>query len=267
MRFLDGLDSDLKQSLLAQLRNLWTHSSTAIEGNVLTLSDVAFVIEEGLTVSGKPLKDHEEVIGHARGIEFIYELLKPERAITTEDLFSLHKIIQTEKIADIYHPVGDWKSEPNGTYAVTPEGKQVFINYAKPDDVPPLMETCLNQLNAQLSTATTEKEVLDAYVGLHVSFVRIHPFCDGNGRVARLIANLPVLKAGFPPITIPQTKRKEYIEYLAHYELAVGQIDATQSLLPQEERLAAFHDFIQECWQASLYLVAAAHEEQEKRKA
>ena len=64
MEFLKNLDSDLKSALKAQLRDLWTHTSTAIEGNTLTLGETKFVIEEGLTVSGKPLKDHHEVVGH-----------------------------------------------------------------------------------------------------------------------------------------------------------------------------------------------------------
>jgi len=61
-----GLDPDLRTALLAQIRDLWTHGSTAIKGNSLTLGETKFVIEEGLTVSGKPLKDHQEVIGQAR---------------------------------------------------------------------------------------------------------------------------------------------------------------------------------------------------------
>jgi len=119
MKYLEGLDNDVKQNLLAQLRNLWTHTSTAIEGNTLTLGETAFVIEEGLTVSGKPLKDHEEVVGHAKAIDLIYELVQQSKEIVEQGLFKLHKAIQTERIADIYKPVGAWKVEPNGTVAVT----------------------------------------------------------------------------------------------------------------------------------------------------
>ena len=72
--FLQNLDNDIRDALLIQLRNLWTHTSTAIEGNTLTLGETAFVLEEGLTISGKPLKDHEEVVGHARAIDLIYDL-------------------------------------------------------------------------------------------------------------------------------------------------------------------------------------------------
>ena len=74
--FLQNLDNDIRDALLAQLRNLWTHTSAAIEGNTLTLGETAFVLEEGLTISGKPLKDHEEVVGHARAIDLVYDLIK-----------------------------------------------------------------------------------------------------------------------------------------------------------------------------------------------
>jgi Fic family protein len=76
---LENLDKDLQHALLTQLRNLWTHTSTAIEGNTLTLGETAFVLSEGLTVSGKPLKDHEEVVGHARAIDLVYGLINKMR--------------------------------------------------------------------------------------------------------------------------------------------------------------------------------------------
>ena len=121
--FLKGLDKDIQQTLLNQLRDLWTHTSTAIEGNSLSLGDTKFILEEGLTVSGKPIKDHQEVIGHAKAIELVYSMIG--RDITDNDFFDLHKAIQTEKISDIYKPFGAWKVEPNGTYSVDEYGNQV----------------------------------------------------------------------------------------------------------------------------------------------
>ena len=92
MLFFNGLDPDLKDSLKSQLRDLWTHMSTAIEGNTLTLGETRCVIEDGLTVPGKPLTAHNEVIGHARAIDLIYELVKAEQ-LTEGDLFNLHRTI------------------------------------------------------------------------------------------------------------------------------------------------------------------------------
>ena len=114
--FLKGLDKDIQSSLISQLRDLWTHTSTSLEGNTLSLGETKFVIEEGLTVSGKPLKDHQQVIGHARAIDILYDLI--DQDITEESLFNLHKAIQTEVVSDIYKPQGAWKNESNGTYAV-----------------------------------------------------------------------------------------------------------------------------------------------------
>lgn len=263
--FLDGLDRDIRDALIARLRNLWTHTSTAIEGNTLTLGETAFVIEEGLTISGKPLKEHQEVVGHARAIEIIYDLVRRASPIIEQDLFALHRAVQTESVVDIMRPVGAWKREPNGTYFVTNEEKQVFIEYAAPEDVPGLMAQWLETLNTLLEKALSRDEALAAYVSLHVAFVRIHPFFDGNGRMARLAANLPVLKSGFPPVIIPKEKRREYIRFLAEYEFAVGQAKAGGPLLPDEDLLRGFTAFCNESWQQSMELVEQARREQGKR--
>ena len=96
MRFLEGLSEDIKKNLLEQLRVLWTHASTAIEGNTLTLGETAFVLSEGLTISGKPLKDHRDIEGHARAIDLLYGLLNKDE-ITTADLFDLHRLVIDEQ--------------------------------------------------------------------------------------------------------------------------------------------------------------------------
>jgi len=266
VKFLDNLDNDIKQNLLAQLRNLWTHSSTAIEGNTLTLGETAFVIEEGLTVSGKPLKDHQEVVGHAKAIDIIYDMVANNEPIGKEDLFRLHKAIQKEQISDIYKPVGAWKAEPNGTYSVSDDNQQIYLEYATPEDTPKLMDQWLALLNKLCNKTHDKSSALDAYVALHVSFVRIHPFFDGNGRMARLLANLPVLKSGFPPVTISNQHRQDYIRLLAQYEMAVGQPKAGEQLLPQAAQLKEFTLFCTEEWEESMKLVEAAKVQQLKRK-
>lgn len=106
LNFLNGIDKDLWDALLIQLRNLWTHTSTAIEGNTLTLGETAFVLEEGLTISGKPLKDHEEVVGHARAIDLVSDLLQSKTPFMEKALFFLHKAVRTGIIVDVYKPVG-----------------------------------------------------------------------------------------------------------------------------------------------------------------
>lgn len=257
--FLKDLDSDLKKALLAQLRNLWTHTSTAIEGNTLTLGETAFVLEEGLTVSGKSLKDHQEVVGHAMAIDLVYACLEQGRTFGEMDLFALHKAVQTEVIG--------WKKEPNSTVGVV-DGKQVIFDYARPADVPRLMADwfrLFDELCRGIAPGDRQK-ALSAYVCLHVTFARIHPFFDGNGRLARLVANIPVLKAGLPPIIIPKEERKAYIDALFAYHHAVGQIRAGDMLLPDAGNLEGFTDFYQKAWRASMDLVDEVRRKQEARR-
>ncbi|MDY0223265.1 MAG: Fic family protein [Desulfobacterium sp.] len=266
LTFLKILDSDLQKALLVQLRNLWTHTSTAIEGNTLTLGETAFVLEEGLTVSGKPLKDHEEVVGHARAIDLVYDLLEKKSPFGEEELFKLHKAVQTQVIIDVYKPVGAWKKEHNSTVGVVDE-KQVVFEYASPDDVPFLMKTWFKLFQETISNVSHGDRIraLEAYVDLHVSFVRIHPFFDGNGRLARLVANIPVLKAGLPPIIIPKEQRKAYIDALSEYHYAAGELRKGDELLPKRNELESFTSFCEQAWKESLVLVDEIHQKQRAR--
>ena len=260
----DGLDADLRLAMASQLRDLWTHTSTAMEGNTLTLGETAFVLREGLTVSGKPLKDHNEVMGHAKAIGLLYELLDSRRTVNEADLFDLHRVVQTNMTVDIYSPVGAWKREPNGTHA-TVDDRQVFIEFASPSDVPELMAAWLVLLNGYLLQTLNEEEALSAYAVLHLAFVRIHPFFDGNGRMARLLANLPALNAGLPPILIDRTRRQDYLTCLASYDLQAGPQRADRPLPVTDTKLERFLEFSRECWQPSKDLVAEIRRVQEGR--
>lgn len=264
MQFLDGLDKDIKKNLLLQLRDLWTHTSTALEGNTLTLGETALVLNEGLTVSGKPLKDHQEVVGHARAIDLLYSLSSSTAPVTADDLFNLHRAVQTQSVTDIYAPVGAWKNEPNGTYGRTSAGGSQFIEFAPPEDVPGMMMEWLALLN-NLACVDNEADALQAYVALHVSFVWIHPFFDGNGRMARLLANLPLLRAGLPPIVIPQQERGRYLQLLNQFNERVGPARAGKPVKPEVDTLKDFADFCAGCWQATQDLIAAARKVQRER--
>ncbi len=265
--FLKNLDNDLKNALLIQLRNLWTHTSTAIEGNTLTLGETAFVLEEGLTIAGKSLKDHQEVVGHARAIDFVYACLEQGRTFTEVDLFALHKAVQTEVVFDVYKPVGGWKIEPNSTVGVV-GGKQVIFEYAPPADVPMLMADWFRLFDDECRNITcgSWQQALNAYVRLHITFVRIHPFFDGNGRLSRLVSNFPVLKAGLPPIIIPREQRKAYIDALSAYHHSVGQIRRGDMLLPEAGHLKLFTGFCHKAWQSSRELVEEVQRKQQARR-
>ncbi len=263
LRALQSLDRDIRQSLLNQIRDLWTHTSTALEGNTLTLGETKFVIEEGLTVSGKPLKDHQEVMGHARAIELVYQGL--EGPVTETRLFDLHRAVQSAVVADIYKPYGAWNVEPNGTYAVTEDGEQTFIEYAAPEDVPALMADWLAELNRLTDAPLTEMEAVDAYAKLHLGFVHVHPFWDGNGRLARLLSNIPALRSGHLPVVIDVRDRKEYTDILARYELGAGQLSPNMGVWPARTQGAVFQEFCQRAHQATRHLIGQAKDQQTKR--
>jgi len=261
--FLEGLDKDIQSSLVNQLRDLWTHTSTSLEGNTLSLGETKFVIEEGLTISGKPLKDHQEVIGHAHAIEILYDLIN--KNITEQSIFDLHIAVQTQVVNDIYKPQGDWKNEPNGTYAVDKDGNQVFIDYAPPADVPELMQEWLAELKALSKQSLSVSEAVSAYSHLHLGFVHIHPFWDGNGRLARLLSNIPLLKSGFPPLVISQKDRKKYIQLLANYEIDSGTITTGSGVWPETRSHGEFDNFCMAAYQVTLDLVENAKRQQQER--
>ncbi len=250
--FLQGKTAALQQQILKLLRDLWTHNSTAIEGNTLTLGDTQFILDEGLTISGKPIKEHQEIIGHASAIELIYRMLTTR--LTEEGFFDLHKMVQTEILLDIYKPYGGWKVEPNGTRVVGLDGQPIYIEYAQPCHVAALMAEVIAFVNREQKTSTP-RDAIKQYTMIHAAIAHIHPFWDGNGRIARLVANLPLLKAGFLPIVIPSERRREYIQLLANYELTIGQLNDASGVWPNLKQLVDFEEFCRECHEETLKII------------
>ena len=266
--FYDHLDPDIRTILLAQIRNVWTHNSTSLEGNSLTLGETDFILEEGLTIQGKPLKDHNEVYGHAKAIELIYELLNtPPKPITRQDIFKLHETVLTERIRDVDQPVGNWKRQANFTTYVGADNKQAWREYPLPRTIDGLMSQWLDNLNASLAQPHTSQEAASAYADLHLSFVTIHPFFDGNGRMARLLANLPVLKSGFPPIVVFQEDRYQYKRVLSAYQNTIPDLANLSDLkqLPDNREKQHFVDLCQSYWRETIELLDKAKAMQEKR--
>ncbi len=251
--FLQSLSKERQLAVLKQLRDLWTHTSTALEGNTLSLGDTHFLLEEGLTVSGKPLKDHQEVVGHAKAIDIIYECLGTP--LTVDTVFSLHKAIQTEQVFDIYKPNGAWKLEVNGTYIVTRDNQQHFLEYAHPLDVPALMNEIIHEINQLSKLSMNLDDAPKAYAKIHAGIAHAHPFWDGNGRIARLLANIPLLNSGFPPLVIAVEDRRRYIQILAEYELQTGIITQKTGAWPKLESLIEFEQFCADSYETTKHIL------------
>jgi len=263
--FYDGLAPDIRDALIKQIAAIWTHDSTAIEGNTLTLGETVKVLELGLTISGRTLREHQEVYGHARAIDLIYHMIE-QPTVTERDLFELHRAVMDKTALDSLKPAGNWKQDFNGTTGVI-DGQSVYMEYASPLDVPRLMERWLAFFNSTLDQATSPADAVRVYAQAHTSFVRIHPFFDGNGRIARLIANLPVLRGGYPPIVIPRERRVEYIDFLWEYQNAVGQIKRESRFLPPHPALRGYQAFIRLEWTPTVKLVEDARRRDAARRA
>jgi Fic family protein len=244
---LQLLDPDLREAFLQKLRVRWTHSSTALEGNTLSEGETLGVLQYGLTIAGKPLAHHNEVVGHSRAIDLLHAIIAEKRALTETDLHTLHTAIQTSVEVDYLKPVGAWKREPNSTLAI--QGGKTVINdtYAAPEQVPALMREWFDHF-ARLRS-DPEVSALDAYAWSHATLVRIHPYADGNGRLARLVANVPVIEKGCLPILVPSEQRLNYIEALAAWQMASGAPRVSAPLDGDVEKLAMFRQ-LSATWQA-----------------
>ncbi|MFA6294479.1 MAG: Fic family protein, partial [Victivallales bacterium] len=187
----------LERSELAQLREYYrvglTYSSNAIEGNSLTETETKVVIEDGLTVNGKPLRDHLEAVGHAEAFSLLYTVTSSTE-IREDFIKNLHHIFYRgidEGNAGVYRNV---KVIISGTDFLPPS----------PGEVPGLMKKLIAGI-----TEMEKRNPIMAAADLHTEFVNIHPFVDGNGRVARLLMNLILIKYGYPVVIIPPAKRRE----------------------------------------------------------
>ena len=267
--FLEGLDPDLRRGLGHALVAEWTHSSTAIEGNTISARDTLFVLTEGLTVSGKSLREHQELHGHAQALGLMTAWTRARQPVRIEQLHQIHRAVQTGAVIDVFAPLGSWKVEPNGTTALTSSGKSVWHDYASPRDVPDLMNAWLqllvhcNRMKTNISEDTNR--VLDSYTDVHLGFVGIHPYADGNGRMARLLANIPVLRAGQPPLLIKASRRRDYLVLLGDYSVRRGQPQPGEDLVRTGPERDALRAFFCDQWQHSRQLVAGYHERQRQR--
>jgi Fic family protein len=196
----------------AALRNLhdelvlrWTYHSNAIEGNTLTLMETKVVLE-GITVGGKLMREHFEAINHRDAILYVEDVVRREDALTEWQIRNLHRLI-LKQIDD----------ENAGVY------RKLNVTIAGARHVPPDMLLVPEQMAALLHWYDHDAAALhpvEQAARLHVDFVKIHPFVDGNGRTARLLLNLELLKAGFPAVVLPVERRLAYYEALdkAHVE-------------------------------------------------
>ena len=179
----------------------YTYNSNAIEGNTLTLRETDLVLR-GLTIAQKPLKDHMEAVGHKEAFDYVRELVKEKAPLTESIIKQIHYLV----LAD--------KKDDRGVYRRVP----VRIMGAHHEPVQPyLIEPKMEQLLQDY--AASEEHIVTKLARFHIEFEGIHPFIDGNGRTGRLLVNLELMKAGYPPIDIKFTDRVMYYNAFDAYHV------------------------------------------------
>ena len=193
------LSTNVVKSLREKLIIDWTYNSNAIEGNTLTMSETKVVLE-GITIGGKSVTEHLEVINHKEAIEYIEIIIKEKKDLTEWTVRNIHQLI----LKDIdNNNAGKYRNEnvtisgashiPPNHIIISEVMQELFAEYDREwNDYHPVIKACL----------------------LHGEFVKIHPFIDGNGRTARLILNFELMKHGYTPIVITKSRRAEYYEAL-----------------------------------------------------
>lgn len=187
------------KSLREKLLLEWTYHSNAIEGNTLTINETKVVLE-GITVGGKTLREHLEVINHREAIAYVEEIVHKEEPLSEWQIKNLHRLV-LKGIDDAYA----------GVY----RDQQVFISGAS--HIPPgpyVIQEQMEQMMTWYHSNAASLHSVERGAMLHAIFVGIHPFIDGNGRTARLLLNLELMKDGFPPVIIKVANRLEYYEAL-----------------------------------------------------
>ncbi|MDT7856110.1 Fic family protein [Rubrivirga sp. S365] len=217
------LDPEQVGKAMQRLRLEWTYHSNAIEGNTLTYGETRALLLHGVTAQGKPLKDHLDIKGHREALDHLERLAGADEPLTLAAVRELHRALLGE-------PYETWAETADGQRVrrtATPGEFKAFSNsvktvtgethyYARPEETPALMTDLVDRYRA--GWREVEEGGADAVVvaaDFHHRFVAIHPFDDGNGRMARLLMNLVLMRAGYPPAVIRQGNRPAYYGALA----------------------------------------------------
>ena len=209
------LSPSIIKNLQEDLILRWTYHSNAIEGNTLTLLETKVVLE-GITVGGKALREHFEAINHRNAIYYVEDIIKKEEPFSEWQIRNIHQLI-LKNIDD----------ENAGRY----RQQNVLISGAT--NTPPDY-TLLNDKMAQFidwyNTKADLMHPIERAAKVHADFVGIHPFIDGNGRTSRLLMNLELMKAGYPPCVITVENRLAYYKALDQW-MAFGKTEAFNQLV------------------------------------
>ena len=193
------IDKRLLKQIKEYFRIGFAYSSNALEGNSLTETETKIVIEDGITIGGKPVRDHFEALGHSEAYDLLYDLAKG-KDITEANIKALHRLF--------YYRIDEKQAGKYRKHKVIITGTD-FIPPA-PERIPDLMKIFTDKIPEYRK----KFHPVEFAAIIHKELVMIHPFIDGNGRAARLLMNLALLQAGYPIAVIPPVLRREYLNSL-----------------------------------------------------
>ena len=227
---LRPISSELELKIMQQFRLDWNFHSNHIEGNTLTFGETKALILFNITAQGKPLKDHLEITGHNQVLKTIEDLVKTDFPLTENFIRELHTILlkssyEVDAITPDGQPskkkieIGRYKTTPN--HVITKTGE--IFRFASPEETPSKMHDLLDWYSKKLITPDLNPIFLAAE--FHYSFIRIHPFDDGNGRIARILMNFILMKYGFPPVIIRTEDKINYFSALQQVDSDTSKIE------------------------------------------
>ena len=220
----------LLNQLQEDLNLKWTYNSTGIEGNSFTLNQTIMLLAEGITVGGKRLSEHLEIIGHSSAIKYLEDIVKNNIELSEREIKNLHSLV-TKDIKDVN----------SGAY----RNVNVYISGSK--HTPPSHIVVLEKMQQLMFWYNNESKNLhpiERAAILHGKFVTIHPFIDGNGRTARLLLNFELMKNNYPPIIIKIEDREKYFDTLEEGNMSDNWDTFTEFIKEKcEERIDYINEF------------------------
>ena len=224
------LNELLSKQLKKDLNIKWTYNSTGIEGNSYTLNQTRILLAEGITIGGKRLVEHLEIIGHSEAIEYLEDIIENNVELTEREIKNIHSLV-TKDIENVN----------SGAY----RNNAVYISGSK--HIPPqpyLFSEKMEELMLWYNNESKNIHPIERAAILHGEFVSIHPFIDGNGRTARLLLNFELMKNNYPAIIIEIEEREKYFDALEVGNLSGNWDKFTEFVREKcEERIDYMNEF------------------------
>ena len=226
----EHLPKEALQSFDKSFEVEYTHNSTAIEGNTLTLIQTKAVLEDGISVGGKTLREIYEVVNHSKAFQFVKQCVAEGKPLDEHIVKDIHALLMENIL-------------PGGIY------RNVEVRISGAQHKPPVPSEMYRQVKEFYTTLPYRDEMnaIELAAWTHAEFVKIHPFVDGNGRTSRMIMNYQLMTAGFLPVSIAKENRLPYFEALEAYAVG-GDLKPFAEMIAslEEQRLEEYLGIMQE---------------------